>query len=682
MQGVIDTVLNRLASDQFPDTVEGVANQRRQFSGITGPAYLDPYGSISKVPANVVPNGFDTMVNSYLDARQFGTPSSVGGNLHYANPTEVSGNNTGWVSALTGPRMGQGDFVHQHGTTRGFTPVEAVLVPDFEFTAAGKPVDPRNGYLLDDSDPLFAAAMAMRNGDALPEITPASLGAAASAAMPNEWPAVPPIQREIPPPPRPRPPDAAPPLPLRRPDRPQAQPAFQGRSLGDDLALSPIQGGPQEMPLFDGAYDPVIDAIRPTVPYDGRGIGFVSTEAPREAALLPPIAPPAPRSAPKPATQSRMLAAQRDARDVGAGFQERYGDLLPMLETSGGSAPPTMPVMPSSDMRLMRSANNMAQQEAAAPAPSAPRPPSTYDVGLARALEDRTTRPAAVLPTAEQLAAATGFRAAPSSRPMSEMAAIYSQGGPTRPAQPAVVRTGQITPLPPSLTPNGAIVQGKVQDRLTADLLPEPIPVGGGMNPTLARPAPVPAPLSSRPPAPPARPVAPTTSTRVAPVPLPASARPLTGTGGVDIDMPQMPAVPTVAPVPAQRLARPGVFGSPKLGPWDIKLPGALGVVQDLTAAMNNASGPFSNGADNLAYNVMRGGDFNAPGAATGRAGGYLYAPKEGGGFINVGRADRTMSAAELYDSLNARNSEPRNAAERAKSNSRRYDSGPSSLWE
>lgn len=94
---------------------------------------------------------------------------------------------------------------------------------------------------------------------------------------------------------------------------------------------------------------------------------------------------------------------------------------------------------------------------------------------------------------------------------------------------------------------------------------------------------------------------------------------------------------PVVPPVPAPRLDRPGVFGN-----TPVPLPGALGMIQRFTKAMNNASGPFNNGFDNLLVQTMRGRSHATPGAATATAGGFLYAPKPGGGWVNVGRAPRS----------------------------------------
>ena len=73
-----------------------------------------------------------------------------------------------------------------------------------------------------------------------------------------------------------------------------------------------------------------------------------------------------------------------------------------------------------------------------------------------------------------------------------------------------------------------------------------------------------------------------------------------------------------------------------------------------LTKAMANSSGPFNNGGDNLLYNVMRGGDFNTPGAATHQSGGYLFARNADGSFTNVGRAAPSSSPQRKQQRLNA----------------------------
>jgi len=123
--GVIDTALNRMASGQFPDDLTDVANQRRQFSKITGPARLNPYGSIEETPDSVIPDVMLQPFQEHLAARKAGERSSVGGNLHYANPNFSDAKNREWIDKLEGPTFGAGQRVHKHGTTQGFYPMEA-----------------------------------------------------------------------------------------------------------------------------------------------------------------------------------------------------------------------------------------------------------------------------------------------------------------------------------------------------------------------------------------------------------------------------------------------------------------------------------------------------------------------------------------------------------------------------
>nr|WP_321980134.1 cell wall hydrolase [uncultured Cohaesibacter sp.] len=136
VRGVTDTVLNRMASDQFPNTAREVANQHRQFSAITGP--YNPAkgtgiykGDVANVPDSSVPSDMRGIVEQHIKQREAGFPSSVDGGLHYANPSYITANNRGWVDALAGPEFGRGQSTHIHGTTAGFTPTEAYL-GDFE----------------------------------------------------------------------------------------------------------------------------------------------------------------------------------------------------------------------------------------------------------------------------------------------------------------------------------------------------------------------------------------------------------------------------------------------------------------------------------------------------------------------------------------------------------------------
>lgn len=130
--GIVDTILNRVASPEYPNTVADVVNQKNQFSAINGPTDRDytVWGSAAKVPDSVVPAPLPDMVGNYLNQRIDGRKSSVGGNLNYANPKYSDAKNLEWIEALDGPRFGDGDSVHYHGTTKGSKPVEAVLAGD------------------------------------------------------------------------------------------------------------------------------------------------------------------------------------------------------------------------------------------------------------------------------------------------------------------------------------------------------------------------------------------------------------------------------------------------------------------------------------------------------------------------------------------------------------------------
>lgn len=128
--GIVDTILNRVASPQYPDTVRGVLNQYGQFSAINGPARsYKVYGSVEKIPESVVPQGLSHVTNEWINGRIDGRPSSVGGELNYANKKYSEGQR--WLSDLDGPQFGAGDSIHSHGTAKGGKPIEAVVRGDF-----------------------------------------------------------------------------------------------------------------------------------------------------------------------------------------------------------------------------------------------------------------------------------------------------------------------------------------------------------------------------------------------------------------------------------------------------------------------------------------------------------------------------------------------------------------------
>ncbi len=129
VRGVVDTILNRLASGRWGDTVASVANAKNQFSAINGPTNkkYTVWGSVGKVPDSQVPGFMKNVVSSWLTKRTAGEPSSVGGGLNYANPQFSDAKNLGWINALDGPKYGYGDSIHFHGTVKGMKPVEAIL---------------------------------------------------------------------------------------------------------------------------------------------------------------------------------------------------------------------------------------------------------------------------------------------------------------------------------------------------------------------------------------------------------------------------------------------------------------------------------------------------------------------------------------------------------------------------
>lgn len=125
VQGVVDTVTNRIESERFPNTALGVLDQNRQFSKISGPSRLGPYGSAARAP-KASPLA-ENAVYDYVAARAQGAPPTVGGALNYANPNFSDRSNlTSWINPMIergATALGIGKSVHQHGTVPGMDPV-------------------------------------------------------------------------------------------------------------------------------------------------------------------------------------------------------------------------------------------------------------------------------------------------------------------------------------------------------------------------------------------------------------------------------------------------------------------------------------------------------------------------------------------------------------------------------
>ena len=75
---------NRVKSGVWGDSIRSVVNADRQFSKITGPKSLDPYGSVEKMPISHVSTRIRNFVNSYLIERANGKLSIIGENLNYS----------------------------------------------------------------------------------------------------------------------------------------------------------------------------------------------------------------------------------------------------------------------------------------------------------------------------------------------------------------------------------------------------------------------------------------------------------------------------------------------------------------------------------------------------------------------------------------------------------------------
>ena len=125
VQGVVDTITNRMESERFPGTATGVLNQNRAFSKITGPERLSPYGSVQRAP-QASPRA-QAAVYDYVAARAQGAPPTAPGALNYANPNFSDRRNlTGWINPMIeagAKALGVGRNTHYHGTAPGLEPV-------------------------------------------------------------------------------------------------------------------------------------------------------------------------------------------------------------------------------------------------------------------------------------------------------------------------------------------------------------------------------------------------------------------------------------------------------------------------------------------------------------------------------------------------------------------------------
>ncbi|NNH59443.1 hypothetical protein HLI01_22165 [Rhizobium laguerreae] len=186
---VVDTVTNRMASGNYPTTATGVLNQSRQFSKITGPSFLNPYGSVQQTPK--APESVRNMVADRIAGAAAGEPSAIGGALNYANPNYSSKSSLrGWIDPMINAgaqAFGVGKNVHYHGTAPGQQPAAPYSVmaegipsgripaPSFFEEQPQRPSDNPFDSILTPAAyqaPSFPSTPAPVQREALPDVTP------------------------------------------------------------------------------------------------------------------------------------------------------------------------------------------------------------------------------------------------------------------------------------------------------------------------------------------------------------------------------------------------------------------------------------------------------------------------------------------------------------------------------
>ncbi|MEG0687018.1 MAG: hypothetical protein RR425_06995, partial [Erysipelotrichales bacterium] len=126
MGGVVETIINRrMTGKPKYSSIRKVLNEPWAFSDINT-TRKSAYGSAQNVPWSRVTQTHRIVFERYIKDRVNGKPSIIGGELHYANPTqlsEASESTKKWVADVvkqakkTGYIFGRGDFIHYHGTT-------------------------------------------------------------------------------------------------------------------------------------------------------------------------------------------------------------------------------------------------------------------------------------------------------------------------------------------------------------------------------------------------------------------------------------------------------------------------------------------------------------------------------------------------------------------------------------
>ena len=82
LSAVVDTIFNRVAHASYPNNIQKVIDQKRQFSAI------NPLGTWAKLP--VAPQKIFDIVSVHVDARAGGAASIIAGATHFLNPFRAS----------------------------------------------------------------------------------------------------------------------------------------------------------------------------------------------------------------------------------------------------------------------------------------------------------------------------------------------------------------------------------------------------------------------------------------------------------------------------------------------------------------------------------------------------------------------------------------------------------------
>jgi hypothetical protein len=140
LAAVVDTVFNRMIypSKEFPNTIQGVIDQKKQFSAI------NPIGTWKGLPA--APEKHFQIVLSHIQKRAQGTASKIKGATHFFNPDVSDPDWGGPIKANPVATYGKPKNSHIHGFPKGYHPPEGHAIQlgkdAWVFSGDGKPQGP------------------------------------------------------------------------------------------------------------------------------------------------------------------------------------------------------------------------------------------------------------------------------------------------------------------------------------------------------------------------------------------------------------------------------------------------------------------------------------------------------------------------------------------------------------